>query len=210
MIRSPAPDRDMGATLSRNAQVLKFFAQQYRSIPRKRLVKLAYMADVIARQYLGRPISSLQYRADYYGPYSPEITDAIEELVSKEFAWTRETEPTPEGIVWKRLFDSGRRIVLEFSLGEIEILDYVAANYLKMPMKELLEDVVYETSPWKARDRFREPLHMDLVDEEGKRLVGFDLEAIIKAELQAEAGDYTTAREFFDGLRAHLTARYAE
>ena len=62
------------------------------------------------------------------------------------------------------------------------------------------------------------------VDEHGERLrcnqcgylycscgtVGFELEAIARAERQAEEGDFVTAREYFDGLRDRITARYAK
>jgi uncharacterized protein YwgA len=199
----------MVVAISRNAQLLKFFAQQYPGIPRKRLVKMAYMADLIARQYLGHPISEFEYRADHFGPYPPEITDALAELEAEGLAWTRATEATAEGPSWKQLFDSGHRIVFEFSLEENEVLGYVVKNYLNMPMEELLEDVVYQTTPYKASESFRERLRMEMADNEGKKLVGFDLRAIINAERQVDAGEYLVAREYFDGLRNRIAARHA-
>ncbi|HEV8381199.1 MAG TPA: Panacea domain-containing protein [Gemmatimonadales bacterium] len=199
----------MGGSISKNAQLLKFFAQQYPGIPRKRLVKMVYMSDLIARQYLDHPISDYEYLAYYYGPYPPEIPETIRELETLGLAWTRETEPTPDGdAAWKLLFDSGRRIAFDFSLGENEVLGYVVQNYLNMPMEELLYDVVYLTKPFKASERFGDLLRMDLANSEGKELVGFDLEAVIRAEQQAEAGNYITARQFFDGLRTSIAARH--
>src|SRR5574341_2097513 len=151
--------------------------------------------------------------AYYYGPYASQIPDAVDELTSKELAWVRETEATPEGdVAWKLLYDSGRPVTFDFSLGENEVLAYVVANYLNMPMEELLWDVVYPTMPFKAAVAagFGSYLPMDLANQEGKRLVGFDLEAIIKAERQVEAGDYVTAPDFFDGLRTSITKRYSQ
>jgi hypothetical protein len=199
----------MVVAISRSAQLVKFFAQQYPGIPRKRLVKMSYMADLIARQYLGRAISEFDYRADHYGPYSPTIADAIGELEAEGLAWRRDTEPSAEGPSWKKLFDSGNRVVFDFSLEENEILGYVVRNYLTMPMDELLEDVVYQTAPYRAARAFRDRLPMEIVDNEGRNMVGFELGAIIHAERQVESGEYKLAREYFDGLRNRIAARYA-
>ena len=198
----------MGRHITRDAQLLKFFAQQYSGIPRKRLVKMAYLADLISRQYLGHPITTFEYRVNHFGPYSPAIEDAVKELVSKDLALTRDSQPDEDGQdAWKLLFDVGKRVVFDFSLGENEVLAYVADNYLDMSMDELLEDVVYPTAPFQAvRNEFRARIPMELVNGQEKQFVGFDLEAVIKAEQQAELGGYATAREFFDGLRARYTA----
>jgi hypothetical protein len=195
--------------ISKNAQVLKFFAQQYRGIPRKRLVKVVYETDLIAREYLGAPVTTFEYRLDQFGPYCPEIPAAVNELVASGLAWTKEIEATEDGPGWKKLYDSGQRVIFDFTLAENEILAYVAANYLNMPMLELLNDVVYETKPYKAARQFHERLAMEIVDNEGRRLAGFDLDRIIKAEQQARAGDYLIAAQFFDGLRNRITARHS-
>jgi hypothetical protein len=202
----------VGRLISKNAQLLKFFAQAYRGIPRKRLVKMAYMADLLARQYLERPISDFRWIAYYYGPYAFEIPEAIKELETQELAWAREVEPTPGGDVsWKLLYDSGQRVPFEFTLGENEVLGYVVANYLDMPMDELLWDVVYPTPPFKAAvaEGFGSQIPMELANGEGKRLAGFDLEAVIMAERQVEAGEYVTAPSFFNALRASITERHS-
>jgi hypothetical protein len=199
----------MPTQVSRNAQVLKFFAQQDRGIPRKRLVKMVYETDIIARQYLGEPVSTFEWRLFQYGPYSREIPSAVDELVAGRWAWTHETEATEDGPGWKRLYDSGQPIVFDFKLEENEVLAYVTANYLSMPMEELLWDVVYETKPMKAATQFHERLPMEIVDNEGRNLVGFDLARIIKAEEQAKAGEYLTAPQFLDALRNQITARHA-
>lgn len=199
----------MPTQVSRNAQVLKFFAQQDRGIPRKRLVKMVYETDIIARQYLGKPVSTFEWRLFQYGPYSRGIPSAVDELVAGRWAWTQETEATEDGPGWKRLYDSGQPIVFDFKLEENEVLAYVTANYLRMPMEELLWDVVYETKPMKAATQFHERLPMEIVDNEGRDLVGFDLARIIKAEEQAKAGEYLTAPQFLDALRNQITARHA-
>jgi len=210
MLGSPrfSSEDDMGASVSKNARLLKYFVQQYPGIPRKRLVKLVYMADIISRQFLGRPISTFAYRLDKFGPYDPAIEDAVAELVAAGLA--REDVTWEDNINWKRLRDSGRPIAFDFTPGESEILAYTAKNYLNMPMPELLDDVVYETSPMKEAEVFRAPLRMELVDNEGRKAVGFDLEAVIRAERQAEAGNHATLGAFLDGLRTRIASRHSK
>ncbi|MDQ3675069.1 MAG: hypothetical protein M3365_11955, partial [Gemmatimonadota bacterium] len=53
--QKPTPQANPALTTpSKTAQVLRYFAQHYGGpgVPRKRLVKLAYMADILSRQYL--------------------------------------------------------------------------------------------------------------------------------------------------------------
>ena len=79
----------MPARLSRNALLVKYFAQIYAGIPRKYLVKFIYEADVLAREYLGHPLSTLKYRWDKYGPYDETIDKAVAELIDAGHAEER-------------------------------------------------------------------------------------------------------------------------
>jgi len=198
------------AELSRNAQLLKYFAQQYPGIPRKRLVKLAYMTDILGRQYLGKPLSGMNWILYHHGPYSQEIPEAINELEVQDLCWTEVINAPTGEATWKKLYDAGKPVLFDFSLAEDQVLGFVIRTYRDMPMDELMLDVVYETTPYKQAEKFGDNLQMNLVDDEGKREFGFDLEAIARAERQAEEGDFVTAREYFDGLRDRITARYAE
>lgn len=200
--------------LSRNLQLYKYLAQQCRGMPRKHLVKMAYMADLVARQYLGHPISDLEYVVYYFGPYPPETPSIIAELERRGLAWAQPGLKADQGdYAFKKLFDTGERVVFDFTLGENAVLAYVVNNYLEMDTDELTEEVVKYTAPWQAaiaRERFKERIPMEIVDGQGTKEVGFNLEAVMKAEKQAEEGDFLTAREYFDGLRNRITARYPE
>jgi len=200
----------MGDTLDKSAQVLKYFAQQDPGILRKRLTKMSYMSDIIAREYTDAPITNFRWRVDQFGPYSPEIPETIKELESAGFVWTRDTFDAETGRAEKKLFDSGQRVVFEFSPVEEEVLAYVVQNYLHMDMQELLLDVVYRTKPFLENEGFHKPLNMDLVNGTARRRAGFDLAALINAERQGEAGDFLTARQYFDGLRGRIAARYPD
>ena len=55
--------------LSRNAQVLRYLLEVAPGVGHTLLAKFAYLADLIARQYLGGPITEMQYRYDNHGPF---------------------------------------------------------------------------------------------------------------------------------------------
>jgi hypothetical protein len=188
--------------ISKTAQVVRFFAQQYgtRGIPRKRLVKLVYMADVLSRQYVGRPLTELEYIKDHYGPNARALPDFTAELVAAELA--DEFTEREEGIRWHRLRATGQPATLEFSLGEAEILAYVSENYADMDMQEFVDLVVKTTDPFTQVAREGDVLPMALVDNAVRREVGFDIERLAIAERQAAEGDCVTLAEFSNELRA--------
>ena len=199
----------MSTSISRNAQVLRFFANADRGIPRKRLVKMAYLADVLALEYLGHPISEFPWISYHYGPYAFEIKDAVEELEKSGLAWTKDTDQAPDGATWKRLYLNADRVTYDFDLAENEILAYVVSNYLSVPMDELMDGVVYQSAPYVNRGEFRQPLPMETSRDVGRKKAGFDLGKIVKAEQQVRDGHFTSGREFFDDLRTRITARHA-
>jgi hypothetical protein len=183
------------APLSKTAQVLKYFAQQYggpkrKGIPRKRLVKMAFMCDLLSREYTGTPITDLKYYRYTYGPYDRAVEEFATELEVTQHArtkveWDGDTEI-------KRLVDLGLPISFEFSPEELEIVRYVAKNYLEMPMKELLDDVVYLTAPMLHEEAEGERLKMDLVNDTGTKAVGFSLSDVLQAERDIDAGHFVT------------------
>jgi hypothetical protein len=194
--------------ISKTAQVLRFFAQQYGppGIPRKRLVKLAYMADILARQYLGHPITEFVYIKDHYGPNARELPEAAQELLDGELA---DEHTERDGSYRKiRLRASHKLAVFDFTLGENEVLRYVVDNYLDMDIDEFVDDVVKETDPFKAVDRQEEVIPMDIVDGTKRAEIGFDLERILRAERQAAEGNSMTLADFMNELRTEITARH--
>ena len=193
-------------TISKTAQVLNFFAMQYGppGIPRKRLVKLAYMADVIARQCLGHPITDLVYIKDHFGPNARELGDFAEELAQAEIA-EQVTERQGE-IRYIRLRAGGRPVLFDFTLGETKVLWYVVANYLSMEIDEFIDLVVKETDPVRAVERLGDTLPMERLDNTVRNTVGFDLEKIAKAELQMERGEFVTLAQLANELRNQASA----
>ncbi len=198
----------MRRPLSRNAQLVKFFAQAYRGVPRKHLVKFIFEADVLAREYLGKPISTLRYRRDKYGPYDPAIDQAVQELVDAGHAEEKRDPWYSSGIrgAHHRVMDMRRPVAFDFDLGESAVLDYVVRNYLDMPFEEFLRDVIYETAPMKAGVRKGDALPMDDLNHTGTKRVGFHLSEVLQAEEAGRRGDYVTLSAFVDELRAQAPA----
>ncbi len=199
----------MAESLSRNAQLVKFFAEQYSGVPRTVLVKFIYMADLIAREYLGGPISEFTYHLDKHGPYDAAIDDAVREVVNADLGWeTVEPFPLPGGDRGRyiRLHVNRRPIPFDLTLGQNEVLAYVVKNYVPMAKKEFLEQVVYETAPMKAVERLKDPLPMDMVNNTGRNAVGFDLEDVLQAERRARTEPLLTLADFMSAVQAAVSS----
>lgn len=196
--------------VSKTAQVLRLIAQEYGNpgVPRTRLVKLAYVADILTRQYLGYPLTELRWIKDHYGPNARELPEITEELVKLELAEEYTSRDGNSRTI--RLRASSTPMVFGLTLGENEVLRYIFDNYLKMELEEFIDDVVKATDPFKAVSRHGEELPMGTVDGEKRDEIGFDLEKVLRAERQAAEGEWTTLADFANDLRAEITARHAE
>lgn len=196
------PTEDTMRRLSRNAQVLKFLLQQCKGAGRTRLQKLAYLADLESRKLLGKPVSEFQYIWHDHGPFDSALYDAIQELDEKGYATQSEID-YGDGYVEKRVRDTGKPALLEFSPAQIEILSYIVKRYTKTPLKQLLDDVVYETEPMEKVQRRGDRLPMDEMNNVDRERLGFDLEKVI----EAEKGNDRLAKDFFNELRSKALAR---
>lgn len=194
----------MVPSFSRNAQLVKFFAQQRRGIPRKHLVKVIYMTDLLAREYLGQPVSEFVWYRYKNGPYDKRIEDAVQELVDEGYVEDTR-EPWWKGR-YHRVVDLHRPMAFDFSLAELAVLDYVVSNYVHMDTNELVEDVVYKSAPFIKTSRLNERLPMKEVNHTGTEKVLSRLDEVVRAEQEAKAGDFVTLSEFVNELRAKAPA----
>jgi hypothetical protein len=205
----------MRKPLSRNALLVKYFAQLYQrgarsslGIPRKNLMKLIFEADVLAREYLGQPISDFQYVRYKYGPYAFAIEEAVAEL---EGAGHVEPKREPwyafrDQGAYRRLIDLRQPVAFDFDPGESAVLDYVTTNYLNMPIREFIDDVIYHTAPMKAAVPMGKPLPMELANHAGTRRVGFRLQEVLEAEEALDRGQFISLSDFVDELRSKAPA----
>lgn len=185
--------------LSRNALVLRYLLEVAPGLGHIKLLKFVYLADLEARRYLGRPISTFHYRRYTHGPFDAAFYAAKDELVAGEFATSCPTwvgnykgnclEPTPNPVEY------------DFSPAEAEVLRYVAETYMTMTARQLCDDVVYETEPMKDA-QMQDELPMDRLDRRTDDPFAFDLERMLRSEQSAKAGRVRPIRTALHELRA--------
>lgn len=196
----------MTGQLSRNAQVLKYFSQMANGLGHVRLQKLAYLADVEARELLGHPLSEFEYIWYDLGPFDSSFYTALEELEGAGLI-RQQVREYGRGKQVKLVKDTREPAVFDFTDAELEVLNYVAKTFMKTRIRELLDEVVYETLPMqdvRSRDAKGDPLRMELVDNVQRNKIGFDLGEILEAEKRMRAGRRVDAPHFFADLRAEI------
>lgn len=172
------------------SQLLCFFAERIPALGRSQMVKFCYLADYQARRFLGRQITGLRYHWDQYGPFDPQILEALDRLVNDGFLIAHPVEVVPGRVRAFEYTRSDRPARPDFNHAETAILDSVIQLYGDARLKGLLEDVVYETEPMldaRARQAFGQPLNMEQVNNLD-RIPGLELEEVWQADADLRAG----------------------
>jgi uncharacterized phage-associated protein len=153
--------------LSREEQLVAFFINACGEVVgRKRLMKLLYLADYHARQYFGHPISSIPYRWHDHGPFDESLYTCLDRLEERDII-RHEQVPVAGGATAHHYVPKDAPPAHEFTPDEVEILSYVCREYSKRDIRELLEDIVYQTEPMldaKKNDGRNKLLRMEIVD----------------------------------------------
>jgi len=130
-------------------------------LTRTGLVKLLFLADLRAKEQLGSTISGATYKYYTYGPFAPEIIDAIAEMDGREIV--EETRPHPT--------DTDAQVAYHYAPGKSDlpsealdanqrrIIREVLHEYGALPLQTLLRHV-YDTEPM----RDAQPLQVVLND----------------------------------------------
>lgn len=121
------------------------------SLTRTKLVKLLYLADRIAVRERGFPVTDINYRRYYYGPYSDEIVKALNYMRGFEILEVMGVSMAGRSFYTYYPGDTPRYRSLNLSPADQTILDRVIEDFGHMPLPELL-DVVYDTPEFKATD----------------------------------------------------------
>jgi len=191
--------------MTTNALVLETIVRRSgRHVSRTRLLKLAYMADLIAWRVLGAPISRFNYHWHHHGPFDGEFYCAMEELASARRV-TLDSLTTNEGhdcvLVCAATAPPSPQ-ASHFTRGQIHILDYAIKQYLGLPLKDLLA-VVYETEPMKSAER-NDPLPMEAQRNRDKDdLGGICLETVLESREQFARGEHVT----LEALKSEFAGR---
>lgn len=188
--------------LSRNAQVLRFLLEAAPGVGHTKLAKFAYLADLEARKYLGRPISTFRYVLAKHGPFDARsFFGARDELVSTGYVTENEVACGP--YLGYELRPTAQAPEYAFSIPEAAVLKFVAETYLAMTARDLCEDVVYQTEPMRRKGlKVGERLPMDDVNRDENDELGFDLERMLAGEKSAEEGRVRPLAEALGELRA--------
>jgi hypothetical protein len=189
------------AKLSRNAQVLRFLLEAAPGVGHTKLAKFAYLADLEARRYLGKPVSTFKYVMFKHGPFDKHsFFSALEELVRTGYA-TEQQVLTGSYLGYEMLPTSGAP-EYDFSRAEAEVLAYVAKTYLSLTARELCDDVVYQTEPMKKKLKMGERIPMDSMNRKDDHELGFSLDRMLAGEESAKAGRVRPMAEAVRELRA--------
>jgi len=187
-------------TLSRNAQVLRYILQVAPGIGHTKLAKYAYLADLEALRYLGRPVSRFHYVWDKHGPFdSRGFFAARRELLNGEYI--TENKVDCGGYTGYEMMPTSQAVDYGFPVAEAAVLDYAATTYLAKTARELCDEVVYSTEPMRAAKPGK-PLPMGKVKRRKTVPRGFNLERMLAGEASAKSGRVRPLARVIDGLRA--------
>lgn len=180
----------MTQRLTRNEQVIKYLLARCGKISgRTRLLKFVYLADYFSHLYRGKPISGFRYVKWDHGPFDKAFYTAVKSLKVKGLL-------ADERVEWEKgdvfaFLDKGGLIPFTLALAEIHILNRVAELFLSTELKELLEETVYETEPWKAVQgrRIGTPIDLHAFDNRSKkRIGGLDIDTMLQSRQEIREG----------------------
>ena len=130
--------------------IVKNLERGQEKVGRTRIIKLLFLADLLAKKKRRKSLTGTRYYYHIYGPYSVEIANAIDSLVRRRLLQDF-PEPTEFGLAHNyKLTAKGRKSLSQSRLSdeEREILDRVIKLYGNLPLLDLL-DSVYATEPMK-------------------------------------------------------------
>lgn len=164
--------------------LILYFVDRLPRSGRTQIVKYLYLADLESRRHRGRSLTELKWQKHNHGPFDPQILSALESLTECGHVSEEEVE-FPDG-KRGRLYSTESTPRIEFSDSDQAILDVVVKQYGNLTLRQLLDDVVYDSEPMKnAVDR--RPLDMSCVDNTAA-IPGISLEDAWAGFRDAQAG----------------------
>lgn len=190
--------------LSRNAQVLRYFLEIAPGVGHTLLAKFVYLADVVARQHLGQPISEMEYVYDNHGPFDAvAFYTARDELI--EGGLISHGPAEIGGYAGFEMRATEQPAEYEFTEAEAEVLTWVGRKYGSWTATDLCSRVVYTSKPMQgAKPGAR--LDMDQMNREPQDLE-FSLERMLAGEKSADEGQVRPLADVLDELRARHSRR---
>ncbi len=177
--------------LSREEELVAFFVGRCDGrLGKTKLMKLIYLADYEARRYLGRPLSNAKYVWYFYGPWDPQLETWIAKLTEANVI-VEEAVVYPTGAKGYLYSRGAVDVPGTFTAAENELLSYVCKRYSERPLRELLDEIVYETEPMReAREAKAKnaPLKMDSVNGAKAKELVIPFEELLERSRELHAG----------------------
>ncbi len=185
----------------RIANLILFFLSENPGAGRTQIIKFLYLSDLEYRQYQGEPITDLEYIWGDHGPFDPRVYVVLDQMkadgtISEEpyanafgkpaYRYKSEISPKSDGL----------------HRAELRIAESVAKQVRDTPLRNLLDEVVYQTMPMldaQDRDARGQKLRMELVNNQ-KRKFMIDLKDAFDAEESFDKNTCVSGKEFFEEL----------
>lgn len=190
--------------LSRNAQVLRYLLEVAPGVGHTLLAKFTYLADLLARQHLGKPISEMRYTFDEHGPFDARrFYSARDELI--EGGYITHGSADIGGHAGFEMFPTNQAVEYSLTEEEAQILTWVARRYGSWTATDLCNQVVYTSKPMQnAKPGTR--LDMDQMNRKPEDLE-FNIERMLAGEESAEEGRVRPLADVLNELRARHSGR---
>jgi len=161
-------------------------------VGRAQLLKLVYLADVEARRYLGRPLTSLRYTWQPGGPSDKAFDRHLEVLRT-------EGSIIDEPVAWRASVSAplyafiGPLEATPFTRGEEAVLSYITRSYADTKLGALIDEMIEASEPMRLARRAARPgarLAMSTEDNKDREEYGgVDLERLLESEARMRAGE---------------------
>lgn len=112
------------------------------------IVKLLYLIDVVSFRRNGKPVTGINFKSYYYGPYSSDIEDALDSLSNQGYI-TGEKKITGEGRPYFVYTLNNLPNFNQIKQNEKNIIEECVKPLLKLSLSQLL-DMAYKTKEFEA------------------------------------------------------------
>lgn len=158
------------------------------------LLKLLYLADCEAEQWLGHPITDMAYVFHHYGPFDDRVYTCLDELESNgKVTLENKSGATNRGEVWEGTYYRVKRKLRTSSLCDAEraVIDALMERYRGRAASQLTQDA-YKTTPMPIAQKRGRGSKVDPKsgrNVERRRHAGLDVAAVLRAREQAKRGE---------------------
>lgn len=173
--------------------LILYFVDRLPNSGRTQIVKYLYLADLESRRHRGQSLTNLIWIKHNHGPFDSRILSALDALRTRKLLIEEHIE-YPNGFQGS-LYRTSRTPKIAFDDATQSILDVVVKQYGALGLRQLLDDVVYESKPMQSAVE-KHALDMSCVDNEAA-IHGISLEDAWKGFRDTQEGRTVPFEEAF-------------